>query len=117
MCGNGMVEGDEECDDGNANDLDGCSSTCVLEARLVFITSTLHDGNLGGVAGADQICNELASDAGLPGTYMAWLSSSQPGENPLRAFRALDDSVCPRSTGRWSPRIGTPSQTTVRSRT
>ena len=30
-CGNGVIQGDEECDDGNAIDGDGCSSTCQLE--------------------------------------------------------------------------------------
>jgi cysteine-rich repeat protein len=29
-CGNGRVECDEECDDGNTNDSDGCTSTCLL---------------------------------------------------------------------------------------
>ena len=40
----------------------------------VFVTSTVHDGNLGGLVGADAICNSLASAAGLAGTYKAWLS-------------------------------------------
>ena len=31
-CGNGVLEGAEECDDGNAVDGDGCSSTCQIEA-------------------------------------------------------------------------------------
>jgi hypothetical protein len=31
---------------------------------------------LGGLEGADAICNDLASEAGLPGTYMAWLSDT-----------------------------------------
>lgn len=31
FCGNGLVEGLEECDDGNNADGDGCSSTCELE--------------------------------------------------------------------------------------
>src|SRR3989442_6899697 len=30
-CGNGVVEGTEECDDGNATSGDGCSATCQLE--------------------------------------------------------------------------------------
>ncbi len=29
-CGNGTVEGDEACDDGNAIDVDGCLDSCVL---------------------------------------------------------------------------------------
>ena len=30
-CGDGSTEGDEECDDGNLEDDDGCSSTCQVE--------------------------------------------------------------------------------------
>jgi cysteine-rich repeat protein len=32
ICGNGNIEGSEQCDDGNQNDGDGCSSTCELES-------------------------------------------------------------------------------------
>ena len=45
-------------------------------ANIAFITSTTHTGNLGGLAGADAICQARASAAGLPGTYKAWLSAS-----------------------------------------
>jgi cysteine-rich repeat protein len=31
ICGDGFVEGNEECDDGNLEDGDGCSSKCTLE--------------------------------------------------------------------------------------
>lgn len=44
--------------------------------NYAFVTSTTHTGNLGGLSGADEICNQLAADAGLPGTYVAWLSDS-----------------------------------------
>jgi hypothetical protein len=40
----------------------------------VFVTSTSHDGNLGGLVGADAICQARAVAAGLPGTYLVWLS-------------------------------------------
>lgn len=43
------------------------------DPSYVFVTSTLHDGNLGGLEGADAICNQLAA-GNLPGTYKAWLS-------------------------------------------
>ncbi|HEY3353442.1 MAG TPA: myxococcus cysteine-rich repeat containing protein [Polyangia bacterium] len=33
-CGNGLLEGDEACDDGNTRGGDGCSATCTLEAPL-----------------------------------------------------------------------------------
>lgn len=32
-CGNGVVEGSEECDDGNIEDNDGCASDCTLESE------------------------------------------------------------------------------------
>ena len=44
--------------------------------KTVFVTSETYTGDLGGLAGADEKCNALASDAGLDGTYMAWLSGS-----------------------------------------
>jgi len=48
-----------------------------VPANIVFVTSTSHvAGDLGGLAGADAICNQLAADAGLPGTYVAWLSDA-----------------------------------------
>ncbi len=40
----------------------------------VFTTSTFHQGNLNGLAGADAICNARAAEASLPGIYMAWLA-------------------------------------------
>ena len=34
-CGNGILEGGEECDDANTVDGDGCSSTCTVELETV----------------------------------------------------------------------------------
>ncbi len=31
LCGNGVIEGDEECDDNNTADGDGCSHVCTIE--------------------------------------------------------------------------------------
>ena len=62
--------GDEVCSDG----------ACLVPACgaggpcRVFFSSTRHDGNLGGLSGADAICQSLAAAAGLGGTYQAWLS-------------------------------------------
>jgi hypothetical protein len=43
-------------------------------AKRIFVTSFLPLGNLGGVNGADAFCQQLATDASLPGAYKAWLS-------------------------------------------
>lgn len=44
--------------------------------NYAFVTSSTHGGNLGGLVGADTICATRASAAGLPGTYVAWLSTA-----------------------------------------
>ena len=31
LCGDGIIIGNEKCDDGNTNDHDGCSSACTIE--------------------------------------------------------------------------------------
>ena len=36
-CGNNVIEPGEQCDDGNTNNGDGCSSQCLLEGGLQFI--------------------------------------------------------------------------------
>ena len=55
-------------------------------SRCMFVTSSRHRGNLGGLAGADAICNVRATEAGLPGagSYMAWLSAG--GVSPSSRF-------------------------------
>lgn len=53
--------------------------------KLVFVSSSAHSGNLGGVAGADAICQGLATNAGLPGTYRAWISDTL-GNSPSSRF-------------------------------
>jgi hypothetical protein len=49
---------------------------CDNYPKYVFLSSTTHNGNLGGLTGADQICQDLADAAGLLGTFKAWLSTS-----------------------------------------
>lgn len=70
----------------------GCTgtSTCVITVtgavtatatfapppNIAFVTSSVHTGNLGGLAGADAICQARANALALGGTYRAWLSTS-----------------------------------------
>jgi len=42
----------------------------------VFATSATFGGDLGGLTGADAICQSAAESAKLPGTFVAWLSTS-----------------------------------------
>jgi hypothetical protein len=51
---------------------------------MVFLTSTTQQGNLGGLTGADAICQQRAQAASLPGMYKAWLSDST--QSPATRF-------------------------------
>lgn len=61
----------------------GFSVRCIKDTtpppptnKIIFATSSTHDGNFGGLTGADQVCQGLADAASLAGTYKAWLSDN-----------------------------------------
>ena len=71
--------------DGCAGTAPSCDVTVVTDtnasavfngANYVFVASTAYWPNLG-VAAYDDACNRSAHAAGLPGTYVAWLSTSK----------------------------------------
>lgn len=53
----------------------------VFPPKKIFTTSGTYDGNLGGITGADSICQTTASQAGLSGTYKVWLGDDT--QNPF----------------------------------
>lgn len=66
--------------------------------RTVFVTSSAHTGNLGGLDGADEICQSAAENAGLPGLYQAWLATSNADQPAARfdqrgSFELVDGTV------------------------
>jgi hypothetical protein len=61
-----------------------CPSFCDC-SKKVFISSEVYSGNLGGLLGADAICQGLADSAGIGGTFKAWLSSGN--DDPIKRFK------------------------------
>lgn len=66
------------------------SSFPAAASQLVFVTSSVQNGNFGGLAGGDAICNSLAQAAGRQGQFAAWLSNAGingadrvPGNGPF----------------------------------
>ncbi len=53
-----------------------CITGSCTGPKRIFISSTALTGNLGGLAGADNTCQQLATNAGLGGNWKAWMSSS-----------------------------------------
>lgn len=61
ICGNGVVETNETCDDGNAVSGDGCSSTCQIESCGDGVinnngTEQCDDGNTNSSDGCSSTC-------------------------------------------------------------
>lgn len=91
MCDAPMADCNQMASDGCETDLENslqhcgdcdtpCEGSCLgggcKPGKLVFITSKKYAGALGNLNGADAICNEVATDANLPGVYKAWLSTN-----------------------------------------
>ena len=73
-----------------------CVEGACVDARRVFMTSTIHRADFGGLAQGDAICQARATEAGLGGTFMALLVAPGPGkgldrlEHPEVPFVRLD---------------------------
>ena len=87
------VDSSAACDDGNVCTADSCVPACVPETEFtVFVTEGTFLGvHLDGLAGLDAACQAEADAAGLPGTYVAWLS--QPTPLVVNAAGRLDNGT------------------------
>jgi hypothetical protein len=63
----------------NCGPQSACEDGSCVPARRVFISSTAMDGAFGGAAAADDTCQQLAVDAGLGGSWLAYLVDSDNG--------------------------------------
>jgi len=82
VCGNDIVESGEECDDGNTNRNDGCSSTCKVEddddssggssnnGIRILNTPSLNTPSLSNVPIIDTI--ELEKEVKKPNQFLLW---------------------------------------------
>ena len=62
------------------------SLECLVDhnCKFVFLTHDSYTSYLGGLAGADAVCQGAAEAAGLPGSYKAWLSTA--ADSPSTRF-------------------------------
>lgn len=89
LCGDGLQESPEECDDGNLIIEDSCDDHC-FNTRFAFQSFESLPSNFGGVLEADTICQENANRAKLDGVYKAWVSDEFQFDSPLFRFASTD---------------------------
>jgi len=76
QCGNGIQEGTEECDDGNLNDGDCCSSTCQYESSSTVCRASAGDCDVAETCTGDSetcpadakstdVCREASGDCDI----------------------------------------------------
>jgi len=96
VCATGetCIEGEcrsEEVDPEQCLTSEGCGDEVLYlhgatTKRRVFVTSkTMFGASIGGLTKADALCQKLADDAGLRGTYLAWLSTDKA--SPASRFK------------------------------
>jgi hypothetical protein len=75
------------------------NGSCVQGFNVVFITSeNFTGGSLGGLDGADAICQKFAAAGNLPGKYRAWLADTagSPGTRFTKSggpYKLVDGSL------------------------
>ncbi len=86
-CGDGAIDGDELCDDGNAVDGDGCNADCQPSGRLLW--SDLYGG---GSKLADEILDCAVDEFGS--IYVAGFTTiTKPNEDVWARSYAVDGAV------------------------
>jgi len=89
VCTEGECVWDEPCGPDEIpcrGDLHCVGGKCVLSdgRKVMFTTSTTHNGDFGGLAGADAFCQARADAANLGGTFIAFLGRG--GESSAYEF-------------------------------
>lgn len=89
VCGDKLITGDEECDDGNVQDGDTCRNDCTRRWTVFVTSEPFTQGDFGGIVGADYECRHRATNMFLPNgeRYQAWVSTSeaQPADRMYHA--------------------------------
>lgn len=94
VCGNGVIEGTEQCDDGNLRNLDGCDKTCKYEV-VGRMTSIAIQGTAA-PAGCTPTTNRLGTQS-LTNTALGNINSSlttginDGSTDVMTYFMGLDD--------------------------
>ena len=80
---------------------DSATTTIQNANTRVFVTSNTWNGDLGGLSGADDKCQQSADDAGLGGTWVAFLSNGTSASSriPEGPYVRLDGATIANDKG------------------
>lgn len=103
LCGNGVTETGEQCDDGNTTNGDGCSATCAAESVKTGNLSIITDNTpvrshqyLGGVLGEEALRLKFeTSNESIEVTDMMFTSVNGPAESVDRLELFRDGATQP----------------------
>lgn len=86
VCGDGLIQGDEECDDDNADPSDGCSATCTVETGY-------------GCSGEPSSCALLPANAFCAGATPITATTTVAGEDISTGGPRPQGTGCGTSSG------------------
>jgi cysteine-rich repeat protein len=70
MCGDGIKEGNEECDDGNINNNDECTNQCIQENVVICDWKDCKSGAASvSIDDGSFACRDILNQNGIRGTY------------------------------------------------
>ena len=72
ICGNGIVEPSEECDDGNAQNADGCLTTCQQPVSWVPSDVHVHSTGCGRYSSPDDLAQRLKAQGLQVAAALVW---------------------------------------------
>jgi cysteine-rich repeat protein len=86
LCGNGILEGTEACDDGATVAGDGCSATCTIEAGFTCV-------------GTPSVCSAAAANATCATATVVTSTTASTGENNAGGGPRPASTTCGYGTG------------------
>jgi cysteine-rich repeat protein len=104
VCGNGTIEGTEQCDDGNRFDLDGCDSNCKYEVVGRMTSVVIQSTAAPAAMNCTPATNRLGAQA-LTGTAVSNLNTTLATDinngttNVMTQFLGLSDLTGVAATG------------------
>jgi cysteine-rich repeat protein len=90
VCGNGVPETGEECDDGNGSNADACLTNCLRPVALTPSDVHVHSTGCSAYAGPADLAQQLKAQRVQVGAALVW---GEGYENDSAFFTGRDDPV------------------------